>query len=287
MKNIPPLSPLISFHSAAKYQSFTEAAHQLNLTHGAVSRAVKQLEDYFGTKLFHRESRGVYLTEKGRYFAKHVARVLKELEHASEQVRTNSEQFKLYVSCEPSLAMRWLMPRLEEFKELAPHIDIHLSTSGGPIDLCAESAHLAIRRADFAWPKKYNVTLIGNERIAPVCSPSYWEKTRGNDMNLLHTRTRPTAWEDWKSLTSFKISELTNQFFDHFYFSLQASSAGMGIAIGPEPLVKDDIDRGLLVAPFGFQTTEFEYVILSHASPEVDHRLIKFTEWIKEQLPMG
>ena len=80
MKNIPPLGPLISFHAAATHQSFTAAARELNLTHGAVSRAVKQLEEFFGTQLFHRRNRGIYLTEKGSFFARHVEKILKELE---------------------------------------------------------------------------------------------------------------------------------------------------------------------------------------------------------------
>lgn len=287
MKNIPPLAPLISFHAAAKNQSFTKAAHELNLTHGAVSRAVKQLEEHFETKLFHRENRGIYLTEKGRFFAKKVDKIFNELEYASEQMRTSSNSFKIYISCEPSLAMRWLMPRLEEFKKEAPHIDVHLSTGGGPIDLCAETAHLAIRRADFTWPKKYHATPLGKERIAPVCSPNYWDEKKDGTMNILHTRTRPTAWEDWKSLSKEPPPSGTQQYYDHFYFSLQACSAGLGIAIGPEPLVHDDIEQGLLIAPYGFVTTSFEYVILSHNTPQNDHRLSEFISWLKENLPLA
>lgn len=286
MKNIPPLGPLVSFHTAAKHQSFTEAARELNLTHGAVSRAVKQLEDFFGTKLFYRQNRGIYLTEKGRYFARHVEKMLKELEKTSEQMRTATESFRLYVSCEPTLAMRWLMPRLESFKQRAPHIDIHLSTGGGPIDLCAENAHVAIRRADFTWPKKYHVIPLGKERVAPVCSSSYWESNKDAPMHILHTRTRPSAWDDWKSHVSVAPLSGTEQFFDHFYFSLQASVAGLGIAIGPEPLVHDDINRGMLVAPYGFITTKFEYVILSHKAPQEDHRLSEFISWVKAELPL-
>lgn len=284
-KKLPPLSPLISFCLAARHQSFTKAAQELNLTHGAVSRAVKQLEDYFGLQLFQRRNRRIYLTEKGRFFAEKATELLEGLEVASEQMHTVETDSCLAVSCEPTLAMRWLMPRLSGFHKEASNTDIHLSTAGGPIDLAAQNLDIAIRRSDFQWPESYWVTSLGRERIGPVCHPDYWQSIQKEKSPvLLHTRTRPEAWMDWSSISEQYIDSSNERFFDHFYFSLQAAVAGLGMAIGPEPLVADDIRNGHLIAPYGFSETSVEYVVLSLRNPESSELVKTFSTWLKQEL---
>ncbi|WP_432734519.1 LysR substrate-binding domain-containing protein [Maridesulfovibrio sp. FT414] len=284
MKNLPPLGPLPSFRAAAKHESFTRAAHELNLTHGAVSRSVKQLEDYFGFELFHRRNRRLFLTTEGRYFAEKVEKMLAGLERACEQMRISDTPRRISVSCEPSLSMRWLMPRLEKLHQDCPEIEVLLSTEGGPIDLSARGVDLAIRRSDFLWPDYYRPTTLVKERIGPVCSPGFWEKHAGQKLRILHTRTRPSAWTDWRKLSGNMPETLSEQFYDHFYFSLQAAVAGLGMAIGPEPLVMDDIDQGILVAPFGFISTATDYVALTLQHPANERDLNCFISWLKKKL---
>ena len=284
MNTLPPLKPLISFRAAAKHQSLTKAAQELHLTHGAVSRAVKQLEEFFGFELFTRRNRGLFLTEKGAVLAKEVENSLTILEKVCESLKIPESKRRLSVSCEPSLAMRWLMPKLDDFRRKAPQIDIHLSTAGGPIDITAEGVHLAIRRSDFAWPPHYHCTPLGKEMIGPVCSPAYWEKHKSSPKQLLHTRTRPEAWNDWSSISDIRVESDSEKYFDHFYFSLQAASTGFGLAIGPEPIVREDIKQGLLVAPYGFKKTPIDYIILSLDRPENDRNMNTFISWLKSEL---
>lgn len=284
MNNLPPLKPLVSFRAAARHSSFTKAAHELNLTHGAVSRAVKQLEEFFGFELFERRNRALYLTAKGRQLATGVEDTLAKLEKISEAIRIPDSKRRLSVSCEPSLAMRWLMPKLDEFRALNPQIDIHLSVGGGPIDLSAEGVHLAIRRSDFTWPSHYNCTILGKESVGPVCSPAYWDKHKDSTKQILHTRTRPEAWSEWYDLTGKRIDSESEKYFDHFYFSLQAASTGFGLAIGPEPLVREDIKHGLLIAPYGFETTSIDYIVLSLENRKKAEDLEVFTNWLRTEL---
>ena len=284
INNLPPLGPLKSFCAAAKHQSFTKAAQELNLTHGAVSRAVQQLEQHFGQALFLRRNRRIYLTENGRYFAEKVTSMLEELEEASEQIRSQKTEACISVSCEPSLAMRWLMPRLSKFYEQIPGVEVHLSTAGGPVDLAAQNIDLAIRRSDFQWPADYWVTPLTKERIGPVCHPRYLSKLNQQTAVILHTRTRPSAWSDWQTLSDLKIEFAAEQYFDHFYFSLQAAVAGLGIAIGPESLVADDLNMNHLVAPFGFITTATDYVALSLKNPQHTELLNNFIDWLGKEL---
>ncbi|WP_051252737.1 LysR substrate-binding domain-containing protein [Ferrimonas kyonanensis] len=283
LRNLPPLAPLIGFCTAAKHQSFTRAAQELNLTHGAISRAVKQLEDYYGAALFQRRNRRVFLTDKGRYLAEHASVMLTQLQGLNERMR-QPEGASLAVSCEPSLAMRWLMPRLSGFYQQSQVADVHLSTAGGPVDMVAQGLDLAIRRSDFKWPQDYWVSPLGRESIGLVCHPDYWLRHRDGATTLLHSRTRPHAWEDWQALAGQPLLAESERYFDHFYFSLQAAVAGLGLAVGPRSLVVDDMERGHLIAPFGFVETRVEYVALSLTDPARSGGVQQFIDWLAQEL---
>ncbi|MGE4505174.1 MAG: LysR family transcriptional regulator [Desulfovibrionaceae bacterium] len=323
---LPPLNPLASFLAAARHGSFTRAAQELNVTHGAVSRAVRQLEDHFGVELFERRNRGIHLTPRGRDFAGRVEGVFAELEEACERLAAGEAGRRLSVSCEPTLAMRWLMPRLEEFHRAVPGVDVLLSTAGGPIDLSEQGVDLAVRRSDFSWPGHYWHLSLGRERIGPVCSPGYWREINGGKgpgkdtgkggeggecvgeclggrhagpVRLLHTRTRPGAWADWRALQKGGPGSeresgpgsgpegTSERFHDHFYFSLQAAQAGLGMAMGPEPLVRDALEQGMLVAPYGFAATQAEYVVISRKKPRPGGDGEAFVAWLRERLALA
>ena len=286
MHNLPPLTPLTSFWAAARLGSLTRAAQELNVTHGAVSRAVKQLEEFFGFELFERRNRGIHLTERGRLFADRVETVLTGLERTCEELKTVAPARRLSVSCEPTLAMRWLLPRLDAFHRRAAGTEVLLSTAGGPIDLSEQGADLAIRRSDFRLHGRYHHQPLGLEPIGPVCTPAYWQASEHGPKQLLHTRTRPGAWQDWQTLSGITPQADSEQYFDHFYFSLQAATAGLGLAIGPLPLVRDALDQGLLIAPYGFATSPIEYVVISRRPPNPGTPAQTFITWLAETLAL-
>ncbi|WP_338669276.1 LysR substrate-binding domain-containing protein [Pseudodesulfovibrio methanolicus] len=286
MTNLPPLAPLASFRAAARHGSFTKAAQELHVTHGAVSRAVKQLEGFFGFELFERRNRGIYLTDRGRAFAAQVETLFAGLERTCEELKTTSPAPRLSVSCEPTLAMRWLMPRLDDFHRAAPDAEVLLSTAGGLIDLSEQGVDLAIRRSDFAWSGRYHSESLGREPIGPVCSPAYWAAHEHTPKRLLHTRTRPSAWTDWKGLSGQTPDADAEQYFDHFYFSLQAATAGLGLAIGPLPMVRDALAQNLLVAPYGFTTTPTDYVVITRRPPAPDSPAQAFITWLTQTLDL-
>jgi DNA-binding transcriptional LysR family regulator len=284
MDNLPPLTPLASFRAAARHESFTRAAQELHVTHGAVSRAVKQLEEFFGFPLFDRRNRGIRLTDRGRLLAERTELMFAGLERTCEDLRAMSRTPKLSVSCEPTLAMRWLMPRLDDFHRAVPGVEVLLSTAGGPIDLSEQGVDLAVRRSDFTWPGRYHHQSLGREPIGPVCSPAYWAAHEHTPKRLLHTRTRPSAWTDWKTLSGRAPESDGEQFFDHFYFSIQAAAAGLGLAIGPQPMVQDALDQNLLTAPYGFATSPIDYVAITRRPPSPDSPAQTFISWLEKAL---
>jgi len=271
-RRLPSLLALRCFEAAARLENFSRAADELHVTHGAVSRAVRLLEEDLGLALFERRSRRVYLTADGRMLAHAVSQGLDLMRDAVAELRARARQNQRWVlSCEPTLLMRWLIPRWPDFQARHPGLELHLVAGGGPFSF-ASGIDLAIRRDDFAWPAGCHAEPLFAERTGPVCRPdrqaAWFRAGKGSprlhaQAPLLHTHTRPGAWQDWAQASGQPLPPASGQSFEHFYFSLQAAVAGLGVAIGPWHLVQDDIANGLLVAPMGFVEDGSRYCLLS------------------------
>lgn len=288
-RRLPPLGALTAFEAAARHQSFSRAAQELHLTHGAISRAVAQVEERIGVDLFVRRNRRVYLTAAGQRLLQTTTESLDALSYTVEEIhRHDGASPFLAVSCEPSLAMRWLMPRLGEFRTLCPELNVDLRMAGGPIDLLSENCDIAIRRMDFGAHEDYQITTLCSELAGPVCTKDYWEKHISQDLNKanwLHSRTRPNAWGDWRNAYGIeKIIPKSEQHFDHFFYTLQAAQNQLGIAIGSIPLVSDDLKAQRLISPLGMQSSGHDYVLLTLEEPNLDPRIAVFTNWLMEQI---
>lgn len=149
---LPSLLALRCFESAARFENFARAADELHLTPGAISRAVRLLEEDLGAELFERRSRRVFLTDTGRRLAKAVSEGLGLMNQAVRKIRSDARRARrLVLSCEPTLLMRWLIPRWSDFQTRHPGLDIHLVAGGGPFSF-NQGIDLAIRRDDFPGP---------------------------------------------------------------------------------------------------------------------------------------
>lgn len=276
---MPPITALRCFEAAARLESFSRAADALHLTHGAVSRAVRLIEDDLGTALFERRSRRVFVTDHGRQLAQAVREGFGLIGRAAQDIRDSGALGPITLSCEPTLLMRWLIPRLPAFYAEHPEIEIHLVAAGGPIRL-GSGIDLAIRRSDFALSDDMRADALFNERTGPVCRADMVDRfltaidgtpTLRSDAPLLHTRTWPDAWATWGKVSGAPLPAGPPRTFEHFYLSLQAASAGIGVAIGSWQMVRDESASDVLVAPFGFVDDGTRYVLLSAAerSPRV------------------
>ncbi|MCR8548007.1 LysR family transcriptional regulator [Salipiger sp. P9] len=284
-QHITSLPALACFRVAAELESFSKAAERLNLTHGAVSRAVRLLEEDLGTPLFERRNRAVFLTDVGRGLALVVGRGLGEIEEEVQRIKAEQVDAPVTVSCEPTLMMRWLIPRMPQFHAAHPAADVRLLAGGGPVSL-GSGIDLAIRRNDFTWPGTYVARHLFDERIGPVCRPDmaavFFDAGRIKaDATLLHTRSRPSAWATWAENTREPRLSGPGQNFEHFYFSLQAAVAGLGVAMGPWHLVQNDIRDGLLVAPQGFCEDGSAYFLLSAREPKGGSVSEIFGDWLR------
>jgi DNA-binding transcriptional LysR family regulator len=228
-------------------------------------------------------------TPEARQLAAVIRDALAQIDTTARQIsrRPPSPEGPLTLSCEPTLLMRWLIPRLPDLTASLPDVTLHLSAAGGPVHFERDDIDLAIRRDDFPFPGDVSRTRLFAERIGPVCRPDHAADLaasgRITKAVLLHTLTRPPAWDDWRRITGSTAEAASQQTFEHFYLTLQAAAAGVGIAIGPYAVVHDDLERGHLAAPFGFVPDGTGYYLLSRQPPERDTRVSRFLTWLRSR----
>ena len=169
-RRLPPLKALPAFEEAARQLSFSAAARELNLTHGAISRQMKTLETHLGVRLFRRLNRRLELTDAGSAFLPAARTALDAVEAGAARLSAGSRQGPLVVSCLPTFMMRWLIPRLYDFTARHPAIDVRLSASSAPVDFAREGIDVAIRIGAPPWPEGIEAHAFMNEEIGPVCS---------------------------------------------------------------------------------------------------------------------
>lgn len=289
-RKLPSLQALLCFEIAAQEQSFSRAADILCLTHSAVSRAVRLLEETLGIALFERRKKAVHLTESGKELALAIHSGLDQIENAWLKLRQQAQQASLTVGCEPTLMMKWLMPRLPDFQQRYPAIRLGLVAAEG--DALDPGMDISIRRDDITLPETIIAEPLFQGQVGPVCRPdkvtSYFHST-GEGLTiapatpLLHTMTRPDAWENWARRTSQVIPDNHKQSFEHFYYSIQAAIAGMGIAIAPRKLVEHDINNGILAAPLGFIEDGSRYYVLMTNQSSTSQAIKDFCLWLKHE----
>jgi LysR family transcriptional regulator, glycine cleavage system transcriptional activator len=281
----PSLSALRAFESAARHLNFGRAGDELFVTHSAVSKQIRLLEEDLGVALFERRNRAVFLTEAGRRLLVTMSEVLRQIGDCCDEIRGGGSA-PLVVSCEPTFTQRWLIPRLPQFNALHPDVEVLVLAAGGPVNFDRSHIDLALRRSDFSWSPELFMETVVEERVGPVCAPRLLVSGSDDILSLprIHSATRRDAWSRY--IADSRIGGLNppgSQVFEHFYLSIEAAIAGLGAAIGPEPLVADAVESGQLVAPRGFSSNGYSYILLSRLPFEGDARRRNFLSWLRRQ----
>ncbi len=284
---LPSLNALRAFEAAGRLGKMTRAAEELGVTHGAVSRQVRELEESLGLRLFTGPKSGLSLTEAGRTLLAGLTPAFEQIGAAVAAVSDESEG-TLDVSCLATFTMRWLIPRLYAFQADHPGIDVRLSAGDAPVDFGRERYEVAIRVDDHPLPEEAETTPLFPEAIGVVLAPGLAARERVRrpaDLARvpgLRTRTRPGAWEAWAERVAVAgaVPAVGRQ-FEHFYFMLEAATAGLGACVAPWPLVMDDVRAGRLVAPFGFVPSGLTYVAVRRRRR--NQRAERFCAWLAAQ----
>jgi DNA-binding transcriptional LysR family regulator len=246
---------LRAFEATARHGSFSAAAEELAVTHGAVSRQVRMLEETFGISLLRRTAQGAEPTPEGQRLAAGLKRGFDEIQSSVDQLKPGP----LTLACSTSIMMYWVLPRLSSFQQKNPDVLLQYHMTSGPLDFTRDKVSVAIRLSSQEPPRDVIRTDICSEWVGPVCSPEYLRTLKlrtTSDLQrarLIYSHTRERAWLEWKACYAPEMGELIlDEGFPHFYLLIQAARCGLGIANVPRMLVQDDLNSGTLVAPFGF-----------------------------------
>src|SRR5262245_12380423 len=285
-RGLPPLNTLPSFEAAARHLSFSKAAEELHVTHGAVSRSIRHLEQFLGVQLFVRATRAVRLTAAGAAYAADVRQGLERLLAATLTINGQHSSI-LNVSTLDSFASKWLVPRLFKFRRAYGDIDVRLSTSEKLADFISDGIEVAVRYGRGQYPGVHTELLM-QEDLSPVCSPQLLQgphPLRTPEDLKFHTLIHndfPIDWAMWLRMAG--VDGVDPHKGPSFYSSehvVQAAVQGDGVALGRSSLVDDDIAAGRLVRPFEIRLSAgLAYYLVYPPAALKRPKIRNFRDWI-------
>ncbi|MEO5757109.1 MAG: LysR substrate-binding domain-containing protein [Mesorhizobium sp.] len=290
---LPPLHSLVAFEAAGSHLNFTAAAHELNVTREAVSMQVRQLESRLGLKLFERGQRGVTLTAYGRQFHNTVSESLLQISREYNQKVADVPE-SVTVSTTVAFGSCWLMPRLGDFRNRNPGVNIKLVETDECLDMSNFGIDISIRYGRGDW-SKLKAEKVFSEEFFPVCSPGYVNAVGAESLSefrnvtLLHLDGRAHEWENWDKWFEFaKLTSLRPQqgiWFQNYDNLLRAAIEGQGLGLGWTRLVEEKLFDGSLVKPLNlaFSTGNGYYIV--EAPSKAPNRASKvFKNWIRDKM---
>ena len=257
MAKLPPLNALRAFEAAARHRGFVGASEELNVTRGAISRHVKLLEDHLGVQLFERLVQGVRLTPAGTAFLPPVSEAFGMIGRAAEAVSADANELR--VVCPPGTSIRWLLPKLEGFRDAHPEFNVRLTTDfypdGGfdPInaDIGFSVSNSPNRSQDLEVQALFPILLT------PACTPDYRRKKSLTspealaDCEFLHETRRHSDWRTWvDAFRNFGLDPADGQEFPNIDIATKAAVMGVGVVMADLILCREELQSETLVAPF-------------------------------------
>lgn len=286
---IPSSTALKCFEASVRHLSFTRAAQELHLTQSAVSRQIRNLEEFLSRDLFIRLNKRLVLTSTGAAYYKEVVPLLDSMENASlRMLHREDEKTTLTISALPTFASYWLMPKLAAFEKAHPRFQIKIRSLDDAAKIDPESIDIILHYGGDHWPRAVSHHLL-SERVVAVCAPSLLQgrnlaKLTAKDVvdfPMLHLSSRINAWPDWMAAQQLESGSFAGPSFAHFHMLLEAAKHGMGIAIMPTIIAGQALQAGDLVAPFGESVeTPHEY-LLSYPADKADlEQVVTFRDWL-------
>jgi LysR family glycine cleavage system transcriptional activator len=287
-RRVPPLNPLRAFEAAARHLSFTNAADELCVTQGAISRSIKTLENYLGQPMFERTGHGLVLTDRSRHYAHALTEVFSRLEDETDRfigVRTHSV---LTVRAYTSFLFGILIPALPDFQLHHPNIKVRLISATDQADLDREQVDVRIRYGRGHWSNYESVFLFRDE-IAPVCSPTILPASGRpypieilREQTLLHSALRNNDWPEWLALAGgTEIAPQDNLHFDELSVTYQAAIAGLGMAIANRAYLRSELSGGRLFEPFDVTLKrDFGYYLAYPPERRDVRQIMVFRDWL-------
>lgn len=294
-KRLPPLNWIRAFEASARHLSFTHAANELNLTQAAISQQVKGLESQLDCLLFRRLPRGLELTDAGAAYLPAVHDSVERLSVATEEIFGQGRTGLLTIKINMVFFMKWLAPKIKDFKALHPEINLRLTSNIWVNEAERENnldSDLEIRYGKGQW-KGMTCDRLTWDKLFPVCSPEYLNAHPMDDNSfepsehtLLHVMGYEEGWGYYLKKANFNEAKMDKGFhMDTLVSALELAVLGDGIALGRTSLVDSAIGSGQLVKPF---TTELEtdeaFYLVCPNSHVKHHQVEVFRQWLLTQI---
>ena len=291
VRRIAPLNPLRAFEAAARYLSFTQAADELCVTQGAVSRSVKALEDYMGEPLFERCHNGLLLSEKSDMLAHRLTDIFDRLSDATAEFRGQKNASILTLRTYTSFMIGFLLPNLANFQVQHPKIKVRLISGTDSVELSRSQEDVRIRYGHGHW-RGVESTLLFRDQLRPVCSPKLLDPAKRpypisilKDHVLLHQEFRHNDWPDWLAAAGGgDVTAKSNVTFEELSVAYQAAISGAGIVIAQRPYFSREIAEGQLFEPFDtvLRRDLGYYLTIPHERRDVP-QVVAFKDWLVQQ----
>jgi LysR family glycine cleavage system transcriptional activator len=277
------------FEAAARHLNFTQAAKEMHVTHSAVSQRIKRLEEHLGTPLFRRSGRAMLLTDAGRRLLERVQAAISEIAEGVEAIRPGNTDRTLTISTVPCFAAYWLLPRLADFNEQHPEIQVNILATRSLTDFARDGVDMALRFGPGAWTGLISIKLF-DEELIPVCSPAFLggrlPRAPGDllKLPLLHDERQP--WSIWFEAVGLDYRDAgQGPRYSEENLLLPAAIAGLGVALARASLVQADLASGRLVRLFSRSVpTRYSYFIVYPSGSETVARVQVFQQWLLEQV---
>lgn len=298
MRYLPGTGSLKVFEAAGRHLSFTRAAQELHVTPAAISHQIKEFEEQLGLRLIQRNSRSMQLTEAGEILHKAVGDALSSLNQAVLRLEKPRDTARLRVSASTSVAAKWLVPRLDDYMQLHPGIEVQLDVSDRVRDFERDEIDVALRFGNGNYPGARADRLFDNT-IFPVCSPALLKtkKPLKQPRDLLQHRLIHVEWSGqgitWPNWRMWMLAAGVSDFnetrglhLDSSGLAVQAAVEGQGVALGDSSLVSDDLAAGRLVQPFALTIKgppQFAYYVISPLARQDEPFIKSFREWILDE----
>ena len=293
--HLPPLSALRAFEAAARLQSFSKAAEELNVTPAAISHQVHALEEDLGVKLFHRLNRAVELTASGRILLPGLSEAFAGIQASVRRLRSHNDTGTLTITASPSFAAKWLVLRLHRFQEQWPAIDVRISASNELVDLTRGDFDLAIRYGTGRYPGLH-VELLAENEVFPACSPRLLENgpplRSPEDLRqhmLIHDEMvdrdplMPT-WAMWLKAAGVVDAPARSVTFGGPQLALEAAIAGQGVVLAYSTIAAADLADGRLVRLFSLSLPDvFSYYIVTAPGALERAKVKAFRDWLRAE----
>ena len=288
-RRLPSLNAIKAFEAAARHESFTDAAAELFVTHAAISRHIRELEEWAGTQLFIRTGRGVEPTEAGRHYGEALTPLFDQLAEATREVAAVGKARLLKVSVEPAVASRWLVPRLGRFHELHPDIELNVDATPRLSDFRSGEADVGIRYGRGNWDD-VEALKLSDSMSFPVCGPDLIADRpdiKPEDLQhytLLHEE-RKQWWNDWLRAAGVTTDENRRGPVFQAHLAIEAAEAGQGFALGDQVLCTDSLLEGWLVRPFKLDIKDYGSYWIARARGSKESAPARaFREWVMSEM---